>query len=556
MRILHADGALEDLETRLALEATPASRSKSGLPRHILTVHIIVQPFRRAHGRQVVVISQKIFLPTRRSVRRMRTAGHTLSDLHWKPYGLYLVHLVSYYGRTMSTGTPPADIVVDAHSQPARPAKTHALRVRGTPSTRIAQRFVYILPGGRAKLFAPRDACDDALCFSPELLTGLAVTMTSAFSPDSAAFPIATLKAPQWSAFILTPHSNPMFGRLATQLLALTAYQHKRRTHNTPATMNPFMQDSIMSSTGMPTLGRRAKGFETGASPFGPGGAVPVHQMNFLMGGMGRHGMYNTPFGAGAYPHPRAPFPLGYTAAPMMPMSMGPYMMGDGGMDSFMPSPFGSSMRGAGMNSYPPFPMSGMGGFGGAPTLLDELDDSDDSGVWDGDDDVETFSGPFDIFYRANRRAKRRHKGESHPLDYCTPTTPLLSVFSSLPSGCFLNFHCGLGWRRRDDSWRPTLRHVRHVHHDATNDGNARNGDGNARNGNGYGYGHASYRMHVSTLMGIPGALISLYIFLLKQHRRSSSSLSSAYEHDCRQTIASLGSGQKYWHLRARFVNV
>lgn len=87
-------------------------------------------------------------------------------------------------------------------------------------------------------------------------------------------------------------------------------------------------------------------------------------------------------------------------------------------------------MCGGGMNSYPAFPMSGMGGFGGAPTLLDGLDDMDDNGVWDGDDDVENFSGPFDIFYRANRRAKRRNKGESDPLNYCTPNTSLLSAFA------------------------------------------------------------------------------------------------------------------------------
>ncbi|KXT09334.1 hypothetical protein AC579_4102 [Pseudocercospora musae] len=133
------------------------------------------------------------------------------------------------------------------------------------------------------------------------------------------------------------------------------------------------------------------------------------------MGGMGRHGMHNTPFSAGSYPHPQAPFPLGYTAAPMMPMSMGPHMMGDGGMDCFMSSypstPFGGSMCAGGMSSYPSWPMGGIGGFGGATTLLDGLDDMDDNGVWDGDGDVENFSGPFDLFYRANRRAKRRNKG-------------------------------------------------------------------------------------------------------------------------------------------------
>ncbi|KXT05878.1 hypothetical protein AC578_347 [Pseudocercospora eumusae] len=172
--------------------------------------------------------------------------------------------------------------------------------------------------------------------------------------------------------------------------------------------MNPFMQDSIMSSTGMPTLGRRAKGF--GASPFGPGGAVPVHHMNFLMGGLGRHGMQNSPFSAGSYPHPQAPFPLGYTAAPMMPMSMGPHMMGGSALDSFITSypstPFSGPICGGGMSSYPSWPM---GGFGGSPTLMDGLDDLDDNGVWDGDDDVEDLSGPFDLFYRANRRAKRRN---------------------------------------------------------------------------------------------------------------------------------------------------
>ncbi|USW53240.1 hypothetical protein Slin15195_G065590 [Septoria linicola] len=81
----------------------------------------------------------------------------------------------------------------------------------------------------------------------------------------------------------------------------------------TPHNMNPNLTNAMFQQTGMPTMGRRYMGY--GASPFGPGGPVPIHSMNYLGQGMAHHGSMNTLFGAGQYPSPRLPFPLGMMGA-------------------------------------------------------------------------------------------------------------------------------------------------------------------------------------------------------------------------------------------------
>lgn len=145
--------------------------------------------------------------------------------------------------------------------------------------------------------------------------------------------------------------------------------------------------------------------------------------MNWLVGGMGRHGMLDTPLGAGQYPYPQPPFPLGYAAAPMMAMNdmhmpnmhgMGMGMMNGGNMPPQMP---GYGMPFGGIPFMPNHAVFGPQMFGGSGGY----DDDDDTGFWDGEQDSEGLPF-FDAWFRDMRR-QRKQRGKylfPFPLPYAT----------------------------------------------------------------------------------------------------------------------------------------
>ena len=159
--------------------------------------------------------------------------------------------------------------------------------------------------------------------------------------------------------------------------------------------------------------------------------------MNWLRHGMGNHGMQDTQFGAGQYPNPRSPFPLGQFAfhnpmmgggfsAPggggmhqgamdcnsMMGLGMWPGMMMSGGHRGGMGG--GMGMGGMGMN---PFMFGGVGGGGMNDFMMSGglgMDDDDDDGVWDADADEDD---PLAMYARAMKKGRRK-RGKLFPFAF------------------------------------------------------------------------------------------------------------------------------------------
>ncbi|KAI5359115.1 hypothetical protein Slin14017_G100170 [Septoria linicola] len=235
--------------------------------------------------------------------------------------------------------------------------------------------------------------------------------------------------------------------------------------------IHPFMAAMMFTQTGHPTLGRRYMGF--GASPFYAGGPVPSHQMNRLRHGMQPHGMARTMFGAGEYPFPQYPFPLGYGFTHLPWTGPGFSAPGAGGSTpsnysgsttnynstwpgSTMDSSTGSSSRGGtsslgGMSTLGGstlFDMNSlnsmasmwanpyMAGFGNMMSggLPGPDDDDGDDGTWDPDFDEDD---PFTAYLRAVKKGRKR-KGKSMNCMTMNPMfgMPSMGMGSCMPLGC------------------------------------------------------------------------------------------------------------------------
>lgn len=157
--------------------------------------------------------------------------------------------------------------------------------------------------------------------------------------------------------------------------------------------------------------------------------------MNFLLGGMGMHGLTGSPLGAGRYPNPQLPWPVGVQAMLMMGGGGGPGGGGPGGGFGG-PGGLGGGNLPGGIDAggvFPPFMPMGLGGRGfnpwmsndpmslGMGGLLGGLDDDDESFIWDSDEDAEGLP-PFDALFHATQKRNRK-RGKPLFLSYFWQST-------------------------------------------------------------------------------------------------------------------------------------